>query len=88
MPGILSGLGLLWLFLGTPLLVAMYGTIYALVLVVILQGKLLSTQMIKSVFLQMGADLEESALVSGAGWLYTYFRIWLPLLMPTLVLIG
>ena len=87
-PGILSGLGLLWLFLGTPLLVTIYGTIYALVLVVILQGKLLSTQMIKSVFLQMGADLEESALVSGAGYLYTYFRIWLPLLMPTLVLIG
>jgi iron(III) transport system permease protein len=88
MPGILSGLGLLWLFLGTPILTPLYGTLYALVLVVIMQGKLTSTQMIKGVFLQMGADLEEAARVAGAGWWRSYFRIWVPLLMPTLVLIG
>ena len=66
----------------------LYGTLYALVLVVIMQGKLTSTQMIKGVFLQMGADLEEAARVAGAGWWRAYFRIWVPLLMPTLVLIG
>ena len=44
--------------------------------------------MFKSVFLQMGNDLEEAARISGAGWLYTYFRIWLPLIAPTLVLMG
>jgi iron(III) transport system permease protein len=87
-PGILSGLGLLWLFLRTPGFVALYGTIWALILVIILQGKLTSTQLIKSVFLQMGSDMEEAARVSGAGWWYTYFRIWLPLIMPTLILIG
>jgi len=87
-PGMLSGLGLLWLFLGTPLLLPLYGTIWALLLVVILQGKLISTQLIKGIFLQMGGDLEEAARVSGAGWWHTYFRIWLPLLMPTLILIG
>ena len=87
-PGILSGLGLLWLFLRTPGFVALYGTIWALILVIILQGKLTSTQLIKSIFLQMGADMEEAARVSGAGWWYTYFRIWLPLIMPTMVLIG
>ena len=37
---------------------------------------------------QMGADMEEAARVAGAGWLYTYFRIWLPLIMPTIILIG
>ncbi len=26
--------------------------------------------------------------VSGAGWIRTYFRIWLPLLMPTLMLLA
>ncbi len=88
MPGILSGLGLLWLFLGTPILTPLYGTMYALVLVVILQGKLTSTQLIKGVYLQMGSDMEEAARVLGSGWWSTYFRIWVPLLMPTLVLIG
>lgn len=87
-PGILSGLGLLWVVLGTPGLTWLYGTVWILIIVVILQGKLTSIQMFKSVFLQMGHDLEEAARTSGAGWLHTYFRIWLPLIAPTLVLMG
>ncbi|MFT5540578.1 MAG: iron(III) transport system permease protein [Alphaproteobacteria bacterium] len=87
-PGILSGLGLLWVISATPGLNWLYGTIWILIIVVILQGKLTSIQMFKSVFLQMGNDLEEAARISGAGWLYTYFRIWLPLIAPTLVLMG
>ena len=87
-PGMLSGLGLLWLFLGTPFLTPIYGTLYALLLVVILQGKLTSTQLLKSVYLQIGSDMEEAARIAGAGWVYTYLRIWIPLIMPTLVLIG
>ncbi|MEE8517875.1 MAG: ABC transporter permease subunit [Dehalococcoidia bacterium] len=90
-PGMLSGLGLLWLFLGFggfDLLVPLYGTIYALLLVVILQGKLTSTQLVKGVYLQMGSDMEEAARVAGAGWWRTYFRIWVPLIMPTLILIA
>ena len=53
-PGMLSGLGLLWLFLGFggfDLLLPLYGTIFALLLVVTLQGKLTSTQLIKGVYL-------------------------------------
>ena len=38
--------------------------------------------------MQLGSDLEEAARVSGAGWIYTYVRIWLPLILPTLVTIG
>jgi iron(III) transport system permease protein len=87
-PGILAGLGLLIMFLETPFLSLINGTIYALVLVVILQGKLTSTQTLKGVFMQMGSDLEEAARISGAGWIYTYFRIWLPLIRPTLVVLG
>ena len=87
-PGILSGLGLLIMFLETPFLTVLYGTVYALVLVVILQGKLTSTQLIKGVFMQLGAELEEAARISGAGWVYTYLRIWLPLIRPTLVMLG
>ncbi len=87
-PGILSGLGLLWVISATPGLNWLYGTIWILIIVVILQGKLTSIQMFKSVFLQMGEDMEEAARIAGAGWFYTYFKIWLPLISPTLVLMG
>ena len=87
-PGILAGLGLLWLFLGTPVLNALFGTIWALIIVVILQGKTTGVNVMKGVFVQVGADMEEAARVSGAGWIRTYFQIWLPLLMPSLMLLA
>jgi iron(III) transport system permease protein len=87
-PGILASLGLLWMFLSTPFLRPLYGTIWALVLVAILQGKLTGVQLSKAVFLQLGQELEDAARACGGGWLSVYFRIWLPLIMPTLILIG
>jgi iron(III) transport system permease protein len=87
-PGILAGLGLLWVFLGTPFLNALFGTIWALIIVVILQGKTTGVNIMKGVLVQVGADMEEAARVSGAGWSRTYFLIWLPLLMPTLILLA
>ena len=87
-PGILSSLGLLWLFISTPGLSFLYGTIWALFLVVLIQGKTTGVNILKTVFVQIGADMEEAARVAGAGWIRTYFRIWLPLLMPTLALLS
>jgi iron(III) transport system permease protein len=87
-PGILAGLGLLWMFVGTPGLNALFGTIWALIIVVILQGKTTGVNIMKGVLVQVGADMEEAARVSGAGWIRTYFKIWLPLLMPTLILLA
>jgi iron(III) transport system permease protein len=87
-PGILAGLGLLWLFLGTPVLNFLFGTIWALIIVVILQGNMTGVNIMKGVFVQVGPDMEEAARVSGAGWLRTYFTIWLPLLMPNLMLLA
>ena len=95
-PGILSSLGLLWLFLGPfpfPGLEAfkplffLYGTLWALLLVVIIQGNTTGTNIMKGVFVQIGADMEEAARVAGAGWIRTYFTIWIPLLMPSLILL-
>jgi len=55
---------------------------------VIIQGNTVGVQISKAFFLQMGADLEEQARISGAGWWTTYFKIWLRLMMPTLVLLA
>ncbi len=87
-PGILAGLGLLWVFIGTPGLNFLFGTLWALIIVVLLQGKTTGVNIMKGVLVQVGADMEEAARVSGAGWIRTYFRIWLPLLMPTLILLA
>ncbi len=87
-PGILSGLGLLFLFLDTPGLRLVYGTIWALIIVVIIGGKTTGVNVFKGVFVQLGQDLEEAGRVSGAGWLRTYTRVVIPVLMPTMVLIG
>ena len=87
-PGMLSGLGLLMLFLGTPGLTFLYGTIWALILVVIINGNTTGVNLSKSAILQIGNDMEEAARIAGAGWLRTYFRIWIPLLMPLLILLA
>jgi iron(III) transport system permease protein len=87
-PGILAGLGLVWVFIGTPFLNALFGTIWALIIVVMLQGKTTGVNIMKGVLVQVGADMEEAARVAGAGWIRTYFYIWLPLLMPTLILLA
>jgi iron(III) transport system permease protein len=88
LPGVLSGLGLLLLFLSVPGLTILYGSIWALILVVIISGNTTGTNVFKGVFVQLGAQLEEAARVSGAGWVRTYVTVVLPLLMPTMVLIG
>jgi iron(III) transport system permease protein len=87
-PGILAGLGLLWVFIGTPGLNFLFGTVWALIIVILLQGKTTGVNIMKGVLVQVGADMEEAARVSGAGWLRTYVMIWLPLLTPSLVLLA
>ena len=87
-PGILSGLGLLVLFLGTPGFRVLFGTIWALIIVVIISGNTTGVNIMKGTLLQVGQDMEDAARVSGAGWVRTYYRIWVPLMMRTLVLLA
>lgn len=87
-PGALAGLGLLWMFLGTPLFTPLYGTIFVLIIASVMGSVTLSTQIMKSAFLQLGPELEEGSRMSGAGWLGTYVRIVVPLIAPTLILVA
>ena len=87
-PGVLSGLGLLWMFLGTPFFRPFYGTIVLLVIAQVLGGITLSTQILKANFVQLGKELEESSRMSGAGFWRTYFRIVFPLMAQTMVLVA
>ncbi len=87
-PGVLSGLGLLWMFLGTPVFRPFYGTLFLLVIAQMLGGITLATQILKSNFVQLGKELEESSRMSGAGFWRTYFRIVFPLMAQTMVLVA
>jgi iron(III) transport system permease protein len=88
LPGILLSLGVLWLFLATPLRFLVYGTVWGIAFALILADSPVTTQAFKAGLLQLGSDLEESARVSGASWVYTYRRILLPLLAPIAAAVG
>jgi iron(III) transport system permease protein len=87
-PGIILSLGFLWLFLGTPFLRPLYGSTFVLVLVTGLGSITLATQITKASLLQLGVELEEASRASGATWWYTVRRVVLPLIAPTIAVVG
>jgi iron(III) transport system permease protein len=87
-PGILLGIALLWTFLQTKIFLPIYGTIYLLMIAMVIKSMPFGTQMIKSILLQLGNDLEEASKVCGGTWLDTFRRVILPLTMPALITVG
>lgn len=88
LPGIILGLGLLWMFLTVPVLQPFYGTIIILVVAVLINSVTTGVQLIKSNMVQLGNDLEEASFVAGGSWLYTFRRIVLPILGPVLISVA
>lgn len=86
--GIIMSLGFLWLFLTTPLLRELYGTVWILVIAVVLSGITLGTQVIKTNMVQIGEELEEASRVVGASWSRTFYRIVLPPIAPAVAVVG
>ncbi len=86
-PGLLLAVGLLWVFLGglIPGLTALYGTLYILILAMIIKEMPIGVRVMDGTMVQISKELEESSKMSGAGWLYTFRRIMAPLLTPTYV---
>ena len=87
-PGIVIGLGFLWLFLGTPIFRPLYGTPWVLMIAVALGGMTMGVQIIKTNIMQIGSDLEEAAAMSGASGVHSFFRILLPLVGPAILVVG
>ncbi len=88
LPGIILGLGFLWLFLDIPLFRPFYGGLFLLILASTLTSMTLGVQIIKSNIVQLGVDLEEAAWVAGGSRWYTFRRVVLPILAPVLLLVG
>ncbi len=89
MPGILISLALLWAVLGSGNYVrVLYGTTTLLILAIIIKEMPLGVQMIKAGVLQISNELEEASIAAGASWIFTFRRILIPLLKPTLISVG
>lgn len=89
LPGVLISLALLWVFLGTgSIFIALYGTVYLLILAIIIKDLPLGNQILKASIMQIGQELEEASHTAGATSLATFRRIVLPLLRPALFAVG
>jgi len=88
LPGIILAVGLLSFFLTTPWLRPLYGTVIVMIVAIVINRMTLGVQLIKSNFVQLSSELEEAATVSGGSWWHTFRHILLPLITPTLLLVG
>jgi iron(III) transport system permease protein len=88
LPGIILGLGLLWMFLTVPLFKPLYGTLLVLVIAVLINSVTTGVQLIKSNMVQVGYELEEASFIAGGSWLTTFRRIVLPILAPVLISVA
>lgn len=87
-PGIVLGLGMLWMFLDTPVFRPLYGTMFVLIVALLINSMTTGVQLIKSNMVQLGNEMEEASAVAGGSWLYTFRRVVVPILAPVLLSVG
>jgi iron(III) transport system permease protein len=84
-PSILMGVGILFWYLVAPLPVHLYGTLTLLVIGFVTIGIPYGMRYAASGIAQIRDELEEAATMSGADWATRFVRIYVPLLMPSLL---
>jgi iron(III) transport system permease protein len=83
-PGLVLGVALLSVYLRTQWL-PVYGTLWILFIAYLTRYMPYGMRYASTSMFQIGRELEESALMCGAGWFQTFRRIVLPLLIPGFV---
>ncbi len=86
-PGIILSLGLFTMLL-QPQFRWLYGTMASMVLALIIANMPFGVQIVKGSLAQLGTELEEASLSCGGNRISTYFRIVLPLISPSLVVVA
>ncbi|MDP2937499.1 MAG: iron ABC transporter permease [Dehalococcoidia bacterium] len=82
-PGIVLSLGFLWAFVGfLPFAQVLYGSLYLMIMVSIIRALPLGVRTMNGSLIQISRELEDSAKVHGASWLYTFRRVIVPLVSP------
>jgi iron(III) transport system permease protein len=83
-PGLVLGVALLFVYLRLPWL-HVYGSLWILFLAYLTRYMPYGMRYSSTSMFQIGRELEESAMTSGAGWFQSFRRVVLPLLVPGLV---
>ena len=81
-PATVLGVALLWAWIVVPL--PIYGTILILAVAYITRYVPIGLRAVSGGIVQISEELEDSSKMSGASWLYTFRRVILPLMRPTL----
>ena len=84
-PGIIVGVGILFWYLVIPVPLHLYGTLAILVIAFVTIGLPYGVRYMTAGINQIHDELEEAAATSGASWRQAFFRIYLPLLKPSLL---
>lgn len=82
-PGLIVGVGLLWMALISP--VRLYGTRWILLIAYVILHLPYAVRICASGLSQIHRELEEAAFVSGASWATVFRRITLMLLAPSFI---
>ena len=88
LPGIILGLGLLSVFLGTPFLRPLYGSMALLIIATVISCMTLGVQVIKGALTQLAVELEEAAQVAGGSAWRSFRDIIVPIITPSVLLVG
>lgn len=83
-PGMIFGVGLVWLYLVLP--IPIYGTHWILLIAYVALHLPYAVRICTSGLAQLHPELEEAGAVAGAGWLTRFSRIVLMLAAPSLVM--
>ena len=87
-PGIVLSLGYMFFSLHSSFTQYFYGTKFILIVILSITVMTFSVQMLKSTFLQLGADLEEAGRVNGGSFWFTLRHILLPLMLPATAVVA
>lgn len=88
LPGVLLGLGMLWMVLSIPIFRPLHTSTFVLMLAITLGTMTVGVQMFRTTLIQIGNDIEEAARISGGSWIYAYRRVLLPIIAPTIVAVA
>ena len=84
-PGMVVGIGFLWVVLWVPGLGALHGTLAILVIAFTMRDLPTAYATVAPSFLQIGREIDQSARVSGASWWRTTLSIVVPIARPALI---
>lgn len=84
-PSILMGVGVLYFYLSAPLPVHLYGTFAIMIICFVTITMPYGMRYVVPGMAAIKDELEEAATSSGASWLESFRKVFIPLLMPSLL---